>query len=83
MKKYLIDKNLNVETKNDLFPEQDKKSKQIITQIMPFSPKQMTYGDQTRKFPFKSSRGNEYIMIMYDHDANAILAKPFKTRQAK
>ena len=22
-------------------------------------------------------------MIMYDHDANAILAKPFKTRQAK
>ena len=55
----------------------------MYTRIISFTPKEITYGDQTGKFPFKSSRGNEYIMIIYDHDANAILAKAFKTRQAK
>ena len=43
----------------------------------------MTYLDQTGKFPFKSSRGYKYIMILYEYDSNAILARPFKTRQAK
>ena len=32
--------------------------------------------------PFKYSRGNGHIMVMYDYDANVILAKSFKTRQS-
>jgi len=34
--------------------------------------------DQTGKFPTPSSTGNNYIMVLYDHDSNAILAEPFK-----
>ena len=46
-------------------------------------PKETTYSDQTGRFPYRSSRGNEYIMVMYDYDSNAILATPLKNRQAK
>ena len=51
--------------------------------VYPFTPKQTTYSDQTERFPLKSSRGNEYIMIMYHFDANAILALPLKINRQK
>ena len=38
--------------------------------------------DLTGRFPYASSRGNEYIMIFYHYDANAILAQPMKNRSA-
>ena len=38
------------------------------------------FSDQTGRFPNKSSRGNQYIMVAYDQDSNAILAQPIKTR---
>jgi hypothetical protein len=38
------------------------------------------YIDQTGRFPTTSSRGNKYIMILYDYDSNAILAKPLKSK---
>jgi hypothetical protein len=38
------------------------------------------YTDQRGRFPVVSSRGNTYIMILYDYDSNAILAKPIKNR---
>jgi len=40
------------------------------------------YTDQTGKFPAPSSTGNNYIMVLYDHDSNAILTEPFKNRNA-
>jgi hypothetical protein len=40
------------------------------------------YTDQTGRFPVVSSKGNKYIMILYDYDSNAILAKPLKDRTA-
>jgi hypothetical protein len=40
------------------------------------------YTDQTGRFPVVSSKGNEYIMILYDYDSNAILAQPIKDRTA-
>ena len=36
--------------------------------------------DQTGRFPVKSSRGNQYIMVAYVHDANAILVRPIKNQ---
>ena len=51
--------------------------------LYPFKPKEKTYSDQTGRFPYRSSRGNEYTMVMYDFDANAILVEPLKNRQAK
>ena len=38
--------------------------------------------DQTGCFPITSSRGNKYIMVLYCHDANAILTRPLKTKSA-
>jgi hypothetical protein len=40
------------------------------------------YTDQTGRCPVVSSRGNKYIMILYDYDSNAILAQPIKDRTA-
>jgi hypothetical protein len=40
------------------------------------------YTDQTGIFPVVSSKGNTYIMILYDYDSNAILAQPIKDRTA-
>ena len=31
------------------------------------------YSDQTGRFPLTSSKGNKYVMVVYDHDSNAIL----------
>ena len=41
------------------------------------------YSDQTGRFPHTSSRGHKYIMVMYDHDSNAIVFEALKTRQGK
>jgi hypothetical protein len=38
------------------------------------------YTDQTGRFTVVSSKGNKYIMILYDYDSNAILAEPIKDR---
>jgi hypothetical protein len=40
------------------------------------------YTDQTGRFPVVSSKGIKYIMILYDYDSNAILAKSIKDRTA-
>jgi hypothetical protein len=40
------------------------------------------YTDQTGRFPVVSSKGNKYIMVLYDYDSNAILATPIKDRTA-
>jgi hypothetical protein len=36
------------------------------------------YTDQTGRFPVVASKGNKYIMILYDYDSNAISAQPIK-----
>ena len=36
--------------------------------------------DQTERFLVTSSRGNKYIMFIYDHNSNAILPEPMKSR---
>ena len=41
------------------------------------------YMDLTERFPYRSASGNEYIMIAYNYDANAILAHPVKNQEAK
>jgi hypothetical protein len=45
-----------------------------------YQPTGRIYTDQTGRFPVTSSRGNRYIMIMYDYDSNAILSHPMKNR---
>jgi hypothetical protein len=38
------------------------------------------YTDQTGRFPVTSSRGNKYLMVVYDYDSNSITAEPMKSR---
>jgi hypothetical protein len=38
--------------------------------------------NQTGRFPVVSIKGYKYIMILYDYNSNAILAKPIKDRTA-
>jgi hypothetical protein len=40
--------------------------------------KMWTY--QTGRFPKKSSKGNQYIMVLTESDSDAILVKPMKNR---
>ena len=42
----------------------------------------VAYTDSTGKFPYRSTRGNNYIMVAYNYDVNAILAEQVKNRQA-
>jgi hypothetical protein len=48
-----------------------------------FATTDKAFMDLTGRFPYKSSRGNEYILIAYHYDSNAILGLPLKNRQAK
>jgi hypothetical protein len=41
------------------------------------------YTDQAGRFPVVSSRGNKYIMILYDYDSNTILTQPIKDGTAQ
>jgi hypothetical protein len=38
------------------------------------------YTDQTGRFPVVLSKGNKYIMVLYDYDSNAIWVQPIKNR---
>eukprot|EP00978_Attheya_sp_CCMP212_P040835 scaffold226906_cov28-Attheya_sp.AAC.1 len=38
------------------------------------------FGDLTGQYPHMSSRGNKYLLIIYDYDTNAIIAEPLKGR---
>ena len=39
------------------------------------------YTNQTGQFPVSSSAVNQYILVLYDYDSNAILTEALKTRQ--
>jgi len=41
----------------------------------------LSYSDLTGRFPVQSSRGNNYILALYDYDSNAILVEPLRNRQ--
>ena len=69
----------------DFSPNDGDTSKTYLNMAKLFKakPKETTYTDQTGRFPYRSSRGNKYIMVMYDYNSNAILTTPLRNRQAK
>ena len=40
------------------------------------------YGDLTGKFTNKPSRGNYYLMVVYDYDTSVVWVSAIKSRQA-
>ena len=70
---------------DDAFPKSDDKNvktNEVLFKLFETSETGITYTDQTGRFPYRSSRGNEYIMVAYHYDANVILLQPIKNRQA-
>ena len=70
---------------NDAFLPSDLpniKTHQLIFSIIETSHEGIGYIDLTGWFPFRSSRGKEYILVAYQYDANTILAESIKKRQA-
>jgi hypothetical protein len=80
-----ISSNLPMTESLDFSPSQEPhnaRTHAAFTTILPATDVQKSYSDQTGKFPLQSSRGYNYVMVLYDYDSNAILSKPLKTRQA-
>ena len=59
-------------------PDSTQRTNNVMVDLQPITGK--TYSDLTGRFPTISSRGNQYIFIMYDYDSNAILAEPIRNR---
>ena len=69
----------------DAFPLSDTpniKTNDVVYKIEPITPTNKAYTDLTGRFPYRSSRGNEYILVGYHFDGNAILAVALKNRTA-
>ena len=50
----------------------------ITTTILPLTG--LIHSDLTGRFPVTSSLGNQYILVVYDYDSNAILVDPLTSR---
>lgn len=58
------------------------KTNEIINFIIDTSDS-VAYWDLCGRFPYRSAEGNQYIMITYHVDANAILIQPLRNREAE
>jgi hypothetical protein len=70
---------------DDFFPSPDSpntKTYSACATIEPFEAQHKAYHDLTGRFPHRSSRGNEYILIVYDYDSNNILHCALKNKTA-
>ena len=73
---------INNDAQQDFFPpHSNEKTNDVCTIIQKLNPKTTAYSDLTGRFPYKSSRGNQYILIVYHYDSNAILAEPLSDRR--
>ena len=64
----------------DFFPPREQKTKDVIFAITQYSEKEVAAADLTGRFPYRSSRGHQYVMIMYHWDCNVIWGQPLKKR---
>ena len=77
---------LENDIKADAFPVSPTpniKTNHVIYALIESSAKGMGYIDLTGKFPFRSAKGNQYIVVAYHYDGNAIIGKAIKNRESK
>ena len=67
----------------DATPKEQPSMKTNDVYVSMCEPENRTHTDQTGKFPTKSIRGYNYIMITYVYDTNSIIYKPIKTKSAE
>ena len=67
---------------NDAFPDKEnEKSNELYYCILKIG-KDICYTDLTGRFPYTSSRGTNYIFVLYHYDGNTILLHPLRNREA-
>ena len=70
---------------NDFHPNDEKLTQptyNTLAMLIDFQATNTGYSDLTGRFPITSSRGNKYILIVYNYDTNSIHAKAVPNRQA-
>ena len=58
------------------------KTHELCETFAPFTIKGMGLRNLMGDFPHKSSRGNLYVISMYEYDSSTILSEPIKNRQS-
>ena len=70
----------------DAFPPPDSpnvKTNEVLCMLVQTKQESgKAYIDLTGRFPIRSARGNQYILVGYHYDANAILVEPLASRRA-
>ena len=59
----------------------NKKEKDIYVRV--WDPTDTVHSNQTGKFPVRSRKGNNYMMIMCHVDSDAAMVEPMKNRSAR
>ena len=71
-------------TLDDIFPASDPDNARTHTcyaaVVDPSEVSGQIHSDQTGKFVVASSSGNNYVLVVYDYDSNAILVEPMRSR---
>ena len=74
---------LTKETQQDFFPDKENKMKECIFKVIDLNELNgKSYMDLCGRFPYTSSRGSKYILVVYDHDSNIIEGISLKSRNA-
>jgi hypothetical protein len=67
----------------EVFPEpQADNTRSNMCFLASQEPKHIVYSDQTGRLSHPSNTGNNYIMLVYDHNSNAILLRAYKNKTA-
>ena len=56
---------------------------EMMATITPYTLTSKAYGDLPGKFPYTSSRGARFFLVVYHYDSNAILVNTLKNRSGK
>ena len=80
---HILKDEIHSDFKADFFPTSynPKKTHDCVATLVPFQTSKKGYMDLTGHFPHKSSSGNEYLLVVYDYDSNAILAEALSSCQ--
>ncbi len=76
------DKDETNETTHPPYPHSKQKEAIIQTFDLNDEAERLMYTNQTGRFPKKSSRGNQYMMVLIEIDSNAILVEAMKNQTA-
>ena len=81
----LLEETIVKDIHDDAFPpseSQNLKTNHVTYKILEVEMANKAYTDLTERFPYQSSRGNQYILIGYHYAGNTILAEPLKNRMS-